>query len=629
MSLSTRAFAGPVARRAVPIAVATTANATTTAGAVDRGGVRSSSLLVPLSPPHLLQPKPPISSSVSSIPATATAWWTSSQKTATYQRFQSALAAALSSTDDPTPIPASSSAAAAASSRNRNAASGSGGGGGSAGGGGSGGGAAAVPELDPDFLRESGIDPDRLLAWATQKPTPLRLADMYKYGTSHDGPQRLRNAQFLHREIPIRIAQRAVDLLTLPHGLSKAPPIREVAEVYLQYLRQLQSVPCPQTSAQEEAFTDILQTFVLDRTSVPVSIARGVSVWHENRRFAPLSDSEDEDEPDLRTTASSSEDVDSDSDDDAERTAHAEKRTREMEEALYRFFTARVGLRFLTEHHVLSCARPKCQELRNVTHMFPADAAVLALADRGCIQSDCRLVDETRKVADLVVQQTTDLYGLCPTIEIVDCQQRQASHDDDRFTYATHHLHYMLAELLKNACRATVQQYLRASDDSGGSSDPVHRPTQYGTLPLPTPKLHPVRVIITKGEEDVTIKIADRGGGIPRSSMSRIWKFGHSHSDEDEFQTDFGTVEGSGARIRGFGLPLARIYARYFGGELNLKSLEGYGVDAYLHLPRLGSCCENLPLRVRASPGERDSTPGAAARGRRNYSSTAAANVAR
>ena len=66
---------------------------------------------------------------------------------------------------------------------------------------------------------------------------------------------------------------------------------------------------------------------------------------------------------------------------------------------------------------------------------------------------------------------------------------------------------------------------------------------------------------------------------------------------------------GSGAKIRGFGLPLARIYARYFGGELTLKSTEGYGLDAYLHLPMLGTSCERLPLRVRDSPGALVSLP--------------------
>ena len=70
----------------------------------------------------------------------------------------------------------------------------------------------------------------------------------------------------------------------------------------------------------------------------------------------------------------------------------------------------------------------------------------------------------------------------------------------------------------------------------------------------------------------------------------------------------FATDEFTGGRIRGFGLPLARIYARYFGGELTLKSMEGYGLDAYMYLPVLGVSCENLPEQVNLSPGNLDST---------------------
>lgn len=36
----------------------------------------------------------------------------------------------------------------------------------------------------------------------------------------------------------------------------------------------------------------------------------------------------------------------------------------------------------------------------------------------------------------------------------------------------------------------------------------------------------------------------------------------------------------------GMGLPLSRLYARYFGGSLKLRPLEGYGTDTYIHLHR-------------------------------------------
>jgi pyruvate dehydrogenase kinase 2/3/4 len=45
----------------------------------------------------------------------------------------------------------------------------------------------------------------------------------------------------------------------------------------------------------------------------------------------------------------------------------------------------------------------------------------------------------------------------------------------------------------------------------------------------------------------------------------------------------------------GYGLPVSRLYARYFGGDLQIISMEGYGTDAYLHLNRLGNVQEPLP----------------------------------
>jgi pyruvate dehydrogenase kinase 2/3/4 len=46
----------------------------------------------------------------------------------------------------------------------------------------------------------------------------------------------------------------------------------------------------------------------------------------------------------------------------------------------------------------------------------------------------------------------------------------------------------------------------------------------------------------------------------------------------------------------GYGLPSSRSYARYFGGDVSVMSMEGYGTDAFVHLTRLGNSREPLPV---------------------------------
>ncbi|ORX92872.1 alpha-ketoacid dehydrogenase kinase [Basidiobolus meristosporus CBS 931.73] len=140
--------------------------------------------------------------------------------------------------------------------------------------------------------------------------------------------------------------------------------------------------------------------------------------------------------------------------------------------------------------------------------------------------------------------------------------------------YIEEHLHRILFEILKNSLRATVEFH---------NADT--------TLP-------PLKLIMANGGEDVSFKLSDQGGGIPMSAMSRLWSYVYSEPKGDDSVQISGEVNDYVSRpLSGFGhgLPLARLTARYFGGDLNVVSMEGYGTDTYLHLFREDSCLENIP----------------------------------
>ncbi|KHN32497.1 [Pyruvate dehydrogenase [lipoamide]] kinase, mitochondrial [Glycine soja] len=124
--------------------------------------------------------------------------------------------------------------------------------------------------------------------------------------------------------------------------------------------------------------------------------------------------------------------------------------------------------------------------------------------------------------------------------------------------FAKAHLHLMVFELVKNSLRAVQERFM--------DSDEV---------------APPIRIIIADGIEDVTIKVSDEGGGIPRSGLPRIFTYlystaGISLSVEHEL-SDIGTMENVTMAGYGYGLPICRLYASIHPppafGSSNLEAL--------------------------------------------------------
>lgn len=104
----------------------------------------------------------------------------------------------------------------------------------------------------------------------------------------------------------------------------------------------------------------------------------------------------------------------------------------------------------------------------------------------------------------------------------------------------------------------------------------------------------------------VTIRIRDRGGGISPEVLPNIWSYSFTTFNEDDDlpggngggaggDDALNAIAGSGAAGGGssiaglgYGLPLSRAYAEYFGGGIAVQSLYGWGTDVYLRLKGVG-----------------------------------------
>lgn len=218
----------------------------------------------------------------------------------------------------------------------------------------------------------------------------------------------------------------------------------------------------------------------------------------------------------------------------------------EIHQFLDRFYMSRIGIRMLIGQHI-------------ALHNSPPPTYI------GLICTSVSPVEVAQNAIDDARSACMRTYGSAPEVHV---------YGDPNFTfpYVPTHLHQMLFELIKNSLRAVQERFQDADHECP-----------------------PIRVVVADGIEDVTIKISDEGGGIPRSGLPKIWTYLYSTAKNpvvlDRQDHELPNVMAG----YGYGLPISRLYARYFGGDLQVISMEGYGTDAYLHLNRLGNVQEPLP----------------------------------
>eukprot|EP00930_Biecheleria_cincta_P099251 TRINITY_DN90891_c0_g1_i1.p1 TRINITY_DN90891_c0_g1~~TRINITY_DN90891_c0_g1_i1.p1 ORF type:complete len:396 (-),score=46.67 TRINITY_DN90891_c0_g1_i1:306-1445(-) len=177
------------------------------------------------------------------------------------------------------------------------------------------------------------------------------------------------------------------------------------------------------------------------------------------------------------------------------------------------------------------------------------------------IQLECNPKLVAEKTAANVREVCSRVHGSAPQILI--CQSQGGT-----LACVPAHLEYILQEILKNACCAVVRAQSHAA-----------------SLPAITCK-------ITHSSEAVEVCISDLGGGMSPSSIRKAWSFTHTGGCKSAWGdqgSDDSTMSGYG-----LGLPLSRLYAGHFGGDLQLTSWENWGTEVCLTLSKQMTRSERL-----------------------------------
>lgn len=349
-----------------------------------------------------------------------------------------------------------------------------------------------------------------------EKFLPQKTGDMLK---TLDRRQRvaIQIACFLHRELAVRVAHRAVSLQATP-AFKASAHIQLVCEMYKGTFAELRLLQVPSTVETEKVFAICLQNIYDRHAATLLNMAKGANeirlnlIKESNDQNVVLQD--------------------------------------EIQAQLNEFYSSRIAIRTLLAQY-LALRQPASDDMIGLVDLKTSvhDIAMRAVGNAEYI---CRRA-----------------HGDSPPVEII-------GRSDLVFPYIPSHIEYILVELLKNSMRATVETH--------GLDD-----------------LRPIKIIIADGEdnEEVVIKVSDEGGGIKRSEMSKIWSYLYTTGDPAVLASMLG-VDEDGQEVPiadfsnsaplaglGYGLPIAKNYAKFFGGDLIIMSMEGYGTDSFIYLPIL------------------------------------------
>ncbi|OAA68364.1 mitochondrial pyruvate dehydrogenase [Niveomyces insectorum RCEF 264] len=463
----------------------------------------------------------------------------------------------------------------------------------------------------------------------------LRLADLVRHGWPPLGEEALlQSANFALELIPVRLARRLQALRNLPYIVASNTHVRRIYGNYRHSLRALlpwwrrRAAGAITTLEEEIAFTDVLAELVTTHQNTIPILAQG---FLECRKYIAPAD----------VTAFLDEHL---------RARIGTRLIAEQHIALHlssQPFNGAPGPGGSDSSSSSTTTTPTTHKGYNHNDDDTLDAPSASFppaADPpssyiGIIDTQLRPARTIDSCAGFVADICELKYGVRP-------HWRIDGEPATTFAYVPMHLEYIVTELLKNAFRAVVENKMHREPvvitiapepplppPANRPHPPSHEAATTATAATAAAAILP----LDDNAPGVTIRIRDRGGGISTDVLPNIWSYSfttfselgdlpgsatsssNSSSNNNNNNGDANTATNSANSINsnlsngsdgasdglnilsasnqggssiaglGYGLPLSRAYAEYFGGGIAIQSLHGWGTDVYLRLKGVGN----------------------------------------
>ena len=212
-----------------------------------------------------------------------------------------------------------------------------------------------------------------------------------------------------------------------------------------------------------------------------------------------------------------------------------------LNKELDNFFLSRLGIRTLINHQI-------------------------GLIEHGSgVIKECNINNIIQKCCNDLDYMTSRIYT-----ENVSDYIKISGNTELKINYIPEHIHYIIMEILKNAVIASYDISQETFDD--------------------------ININFTEGKHFIIIKISDRGKSFSKSKLNEIFSYSYSTYPVDiTDEYEVGNIPIIGGL--GFGLPMSKIYCKYFNGDLIICPMENYGTDVYIYINKLGNNKEVLYLK--------------------------------